>query len=209
MSFSRPGWHRSRRRPHPAAGSATRPFPRAPGRGSGKRSPWARRPVDFSEMGADLTRGQALGVEREDHLVNAGQPPLALDDDHGRERAIPAPRNLDLHWPCRLREHRLGTSPVTRVAGLFAGIVMPLITEVLGHLLVQGRLDRCLGQHLQQPVRTRQGQALAPWLSIRTSSRAASAPDVSFFFVAVAVFFTASTVTVLPVPSRQAHRLAC
>jgi hypothetical protein len=35
---------------------------------------------------------------------------------------------------------------------------VPFIAEVPGQLLVQGGLDDGLGQHLQQPVRTGQGQ---------------------------------------------------
>jgi hypothetical protein len=36
------------------------------------------------------------------------------------------------------------------------------MAQVLGHLLVQGRLDHDLGQLLQQPARPGQGQTLLP-----------------------------------------------
>jgi hypothetical protein len=69
--------------------------------------------------------------------------------------------DLELDLPSGVGEHRLGPGPVTHVGGVpVAGGTVLLMPQVLGHLLVQRRLQHVLGELLEQPVRPGQGQAL-------------------------------------------------
>jgi hypothetical protein len=65
--------------------------------------------------------GQPAGIQRQHHLINIGQPPLAFLDDLGFERARPDPRDLDLDRSARIGEHRflalLVPRPLSRRSG--------------------------------------------------------------------------------------------
>ena len=117
--------------------------------------------VDLREVRADLTRGQTLRIQRQDDLIDPGQPPLPLLDDLRLERPGPVPRHVDPDWAAAAGQHLLGPGPVADVpaARALACGIMLLITQVAGHLLVQRGLDHGLGQLLQQPVRASQRQA--------------------------------------------------
>jgi hypothetical protein len=117
-----------------------------------------RRTVNLREMRRDLTRRQPLRIQRQNDLIHPGQPPLPLLHDLRLERPRPVPRHIDLHVTAAVRQHLFGTGPVADVpaARALAGRVVLLITQVLGDLLVQRRLDHGLGQLLQQPVRAGQ-----------------------------------------------------
>jgi hypothetical protein len=121
-----------------------------------------RRAVDLGEVRGDLPGGQALGIQRQDDLVDPGQPPLPLLHDLRLERPGPVPRHVDLHLAGRLGQHRLRSRAVPHVPRLGPGQAVLLMPQVLGDLLIQRRLQHRFGQLLQQPVRAGQGQALLP-----------------------------------------------
>jgi hypothetical protein len=87
---------------------------------------------------------------------------LSLLHDLRFERARPIAWNLDLDLAGVLRQHRLRPGAVADVACPGAGRVVLLITQVLGHLLVQRGLQHRFRQLLEQPVRARQRQSLLP-----------------------------------------------
>ena len=118
--------------------------------------------VDLREVRADLPGRQALGIQRQHDLIDAGQPPLPLAHDLRLERARPGPaarRSPPGRWPRSAPSWagcRSGRCPSRhRLAVL-------LMAQVLGHLLVQRRLQHRLGQLLQQPVRARSATGPAP-----------------------------------------------
>ena len=96
-------------------------------------------------MRGDLTGRQSLCRQRQDDLIDTGQPTLTLLDDLRIERAVGVPGHLDLDRP-DLGEHRLGPGAVARVAAATAGRVVLVIAQVLGHLRVQRGLQHVLGQ---------------------------------------------------------------
>jgi hypothetical protein len=73
--------------------------------------------------------------------------------------------HLDRHFTGRIRHHRLRPGTVAHIRRLAAltGLVL-LMTEVLGQLLVQRRLENILGEQLQQTVRAGQLQTSLPCL---------------------------------------------
>ena len=111
---------------------------------------------------ADLAGGQALGIQRQHHLIHTRQPPLPLPDDLRLEGPVPVPRDLDTDLAGGLGQHRLGPGAIAHVPGLIASQAVLVMTEMLGQLLVQRRFQHRLGQLLQQPIRASQRQALLP-----------------------------------------------
>jgi transposase len=119
-----------------------------------------RRVINLREVRADLAGGQPPGIQRQDHFIHPGQPPLPLADDLRLERAVPAARHPDGHLAGAPGQHRLGPGAVAHVPRRrLAVLFMP---QVLGHLLVQRGLQHRLGQLFQQPVRAGQRQAPLP-----------------------------------------------
>ncbi len=121
-----------------------------------------RRAVDLGEVRADLAGRQALGIQRQHDLIDPGQPPLPLLDDLRLERAVPVAGHLDRYLPAALGQHRLGPGPVPHVPRIITGRAVLVMTEMLGHLLIQRRLQHRLGQLPEQPVRAGQRHALLP-----------------------------------------------
>lgn len=116
-------------------------------------------PVDLSQVGGDLAVGQALRGERQDHLVDAGQPALTLLDDLRCERSLAVPRHIDLDR-ADVRDNRPGPPAVPRVAAVLARGIVPVIAEVVRHLAFEGGLQEPLRQLLEQPAIAGQLQAL-------------------------------------------------
>ena len=112
-----------------------------------------RRAVHLGEMRADLTGGQPLGIQRQHHFVDVGQPPLTLLHDHWVERGFTVTRHVDLHVAAGIGQHRLGPLPVPGVAPVAANRFVLVVAEMLAHLLIERGLDHRLRQRLQQPVR--------------------------------------------------------
>ena len=111
------------------------------------------RPVDLLEVGADLAGGQAPGIQGQHHLVHPGQPPLPFPDDDRLERAIAVSRHLDPDRTYRIGDHGLGGGAVARVRGpAVLGFLVLGAAQVLGHLLVQGRLQHAFGELFEQSV---------------------------------------------------------
>jgi len=120
------------------------------------------RAVDLGEVRADLARGQALGIQRQHDLIDPGQPPLPFPGDLRPGRAMPVAGHLDRYLPAGLGQHCLGPGPVPHVPRIITGRAVLVMTEMLGHLLIQRRLQHRLGQLLQQPIRAGQRHALLP-----------------------------------------------
>ena len=74
--------------------------------------------------------------------------------DPRRERPGPVPRRLDLHLAACSRSAP-SWAAVADVARLWLAVF--LMSQVLGQLLVQGRLQHRFGQLLQRPVRAGHG----------------------------------------------------
>ena len=160
--------------------------------------------VDLGEVRADLAGGQALGIQRQHHLIHPDQPPLTLPHDLRLERAIPVPRHLDADLATAPRSAPSWAGCRCARSRPIAGRAVLLMAEMLGHLLVQRRLQHRLGQLLQQPVRAGQRQALLPGRATSSSAAFSSAVGSGFFF-----FVTPSSVAVITAPlppSRQAQR---
>jgi hypothetical protein len=128
------------------------------------------RAVDIGEVRGDLTGGQSLCRQRQDDLVDTGQPALAFLDDLRVEAAVGVAGHLDLDRP-DLGEYRLGAGSVAGVATTAAGRVVLVIAQVLGHLRVQCSLEHVLGQLVEQPVRADQLDALFLRLSQQSLSQ--------------------------------------
>ena len=111
-------------------------------------------------MRADLPGGQPLGIQRQHHLIDVGQPALPLGDDDRGERAVAVPRHVDGHLTAGIAEHRLGALAVTGVPPVPAGRGVLVIAQVLGHLRLQGGLEHPLGDLVQQPSRAHQIDSL-------------------------------------------------
>lgn len=102
-----------------------------------------RYPVDLGEMRGHLTRGQALGGERQHHRVDALEAALPLADRRRFERPITITRHIDLDR-AELGDHRLrpgavpGVPAITTIRGVFR------VAEMLGHLDLEPSLDHTL-----------------------------------------------------------------
>lgn len=105
-------------------------------------------------MRGDLPGRHSFRMQRQDDLVDLGQPALPFLHDLRFECRVPITRHSDAHLARRVRDHRLTPAAVTHIRRLTAriGLVL-LMTEMLGHLLVQRRLENILGEQLQQAVR--------------------------------------------------------
>ena len=94
-------------------------------------------------------------------LLDPVQSALPLLHDLRLEGPITVSWDLDLNVPARLGQHRFRARPVPHVRALtILRVPVLLVTEMLGELLVQSRLEHVLREELQQPVRARQRQAL-------------------------------------------------
>jgi len=98
------------------------------------------------------------GVQGQDDLVDLAEATLPLLHDDRLEGALTITGHLEVDLARGVGQDRLAPGAVADVAGvpLARGPVL-LVAEVLGHLLVQGRLQDGLGELLQQPVRPGQG----------------------------------------------------
>jgi hypothetical protein len=61
--------------------------------------PGHRRAVDLGQVGLHLAGGEALRGQRDDQLVDPGQPALPLGDDLGLEGTVAVAGNVDLDRP--------------------------------------------------------------------------------------------------------------
>jgi hypothetical protein len=116
-------------------------------------------------MRGDLPGRHSFRIQRQDDLVDLGQPALPFLHDLRLERPFPIAGNIDRHFTGRVRHHRFRSGTVSHVRRLAAliGLVL-LVTEMLGQLLVQRCLENILREQLQQPIRAGQLQAALPRL---------------------------------------------
>jgi hypothetical protein len=110
-------------------------------------------------MTRDLAVRESLRGQRQHHFVYPGQPALALLDDLRLEGAGNVPGHPDLYRP-NLGQHGLGAGAVADAAGLLPGGIVHPVTDVVGDLAFQNRLQHPLGQLLQKPTLASQMQAL-------------------------------------------------
>jgi hypothetical protein len=113
--------------------------------------------VDLGKVRRDLAVGQPLGRQRQDQVVNPGQPTLTLTHDLRLERTGHIPRHPDLDRP-DVSQHSLGPGAVTTVAAALARRVVLAVPDMVGDLTVQCGLQNPLGQLLQQAALTGQLQ---------------------------------------------------
>jgi hypothetical protein len=104
-------------------------------------------------VSADVADGHPAGVEPEDLVVQAGQPRLSLGQDLRRKAAVAVARRLDLDGP-QVGLDGLGGRAVANVGALRPPTGR--MTQVLGHLRLQRRLDNPAGQLAEQPARARE-----------------------------------------------------
>jgi len=109
-------------------------------------------------MSRDLTVVESLRGQRQHHFVYPGQPALALLDDLRPEGTGHVPGHPDLNRP-DAGQHGLGAGAVTAVAVALPDGIVPLVTDVVDDLAVQGRLQHPLGQ-LLKPTPASQLQTL-------------------------------------------------
>ena len=125
----------------------------------GDRLPGHVGAVDLGQVRLDLAGGQALRGQRDDHLVDAGQPLLPLLDDLRLEGAVAVPGHGYLHR-ADIGQHGLGAVAVAGVAAVLPRRIVLVIAEVVGDLALQSGLQQPLGQLLEQPALAGQLQAL-------------------------------------------------
>jgi hypothetical protein len=125
------------------------------------RLPRDARAVDLLEVRRDLPGRQPAGIQREHDLVDLTQPALSLLHDDRFEGALAVPGDLELDLPGRMGQYRLRPGPVPHVGRVpVSDRTVLLMAQVLGHLLVQRRLQHVLGELLEQPIRPGQRQPL-------------------------------------------------
>jgi len=117
--------------------------------------------VHLGQVRGDLPVGQPFRGKGNDHLIDAGQPPLPFGDDFRLETGIAVPGHRNLHRS-RVGKHRLGPPAVTGIAAVAAFRVVLAIPEVIVQLAFQGALDDHLGQPAQQAALTGQLQPARP-----------------------------------------------
>src|SRR4051812_40705084 len=110
-------------------------------------------------MGGDLPGRQALGRQRQHHVVHASEAALVLAHDHRLERPIPITGDLDVDRT-DIGDHRLGPRPIAAVATITALDGMLLIAEMTVHLALQAGLKDALREVPEKPARARQFDSL-------------------------------------------------
>ena len=109
-------------------------------------------PYTSARCACDLPGGQALGGQRDDHVVDPGQAAAAACATIcGSKRAVAVAGHVDLDR-ADLGQHRLGAGAVAGVAAVLPGRVVLVIAEVVGDLALQRGLQHPLRQLLQQPA---------------------------------------------------------
>ena len=107
-----------------------------------------RRAVRDLKVLGDIAGRHAPAEQRHDHVVELGQPAHPLGNRDRLERPVAVPRHLQLNRS-RSRLHGLAGHPVAGVPRPPALRRVPLVSQVVGHLGVQCRLDR-LPDHVGQ-----------------------------------------------------------
>src|SRR5262249_20095206 len=103
-------------------------------------------------MGLYLTRGQPTGIQCQDFLIEAVEPPLAFGHQLGRETAVPVAGHLNVAL-CRLGLGRLLALTITAVARTTPIACVRLIAEMRGQLGLQRALNEPFGQLPEQAMR--------------------------------------------------------
>jgi hypothetical protein len=93
----------------------------------------------------------SAGVEAQNLVVEAIEPPLALADQLWLEAAGPVARDRDLNLSV-LGQERLRAAAVAAVAAAAAGRIALLIPQVLGQLGAERAFDQRLLQPLEKPA---------------------------------------------------------
>ena len=104
-------------------------------------------------MVGDVAGRHPLRIQAQHRVVEPRQPPGVLRHHRRRERAGPVTRDVDAHVP-DIGADRLAGAAVTDVPGRRP--LVPIVTEMAGHLDLERGLQHLLRQPRQQPPRTGQ-----------------------------------------------------
>jgi hypothetical protein len=108
----------------------------------------------------DVTRRNALGVQRDHVPAQTVQPALTLAHRHQHKARVAVPRHSQLDR-ADVGGHGLGVRAVTRIARAPASRVVSLVAKVVGHLHLEAGLQGLARQSGQQPVVAGQLDTLA------------------------------------------------
>src|SRR6266516_149415 len=111
--------------------------------------------IELGQMALDLPHRHAAGVEAQNLVVEAVEPPLALGDQLRLEAARPVARHRKLDLAV-LGEDRLRARAVAAVAAAAAGRITLLVTQVFGQLHSERALDQRPLELLKKPIFPRQ-----------------------------------------------------
>src|SRR5947209_4258425 len=114
-------------------------------------------------MRRDLTRRETPRVQRQHNLIDVTKTTLPFLHNRRAKRALPIPGDSDLHLTHRVRDHRLRPTTIADIRRLAIRIsVVLLVSEMLGHLLVQRGFQHGFREQLQTAHSGRSGPSPAP-----------------------------------------------
>jgi len=107
--------------------------------------------VDLLQVRADVAHRQAARIQRQDLVVEADEPPLALLDDPGLEAPVTVARRVERDLAV-LGDQRLRRRPVPSVPGPARRLLVRLEPEMVGQLDLHRPLHQPLRQLREQPA---------------------------------------------------------
>ena len=108
-------------------------------------------PVELMQVALDLAHRHAARIQRQDAVVEAVEPALALRNDRRLKAAVAVARNLQVDLAV-LGQNRLAGMAVAAVAAATARRIALLVAQVIGQLGAQRSLQKRLLQLLEQPI---------------------------------------------------------
>ena len=89
----------------------------------------------------NLANRQAARIKRKHALIETIQAGLAFGNELRLELAVAVSRHFDLHLAAFALDG-FGRGAVTRVAGVMAGTIVFLVTQMIGHLALQSAFEQ-------------------------------------------------------------------
>ena len=112
--------------------------------------------VGFRQVALDLAHRQAARIQRDDAVVERGEPAGMFGQQQGLEAAVTVARRRDAHLAVA-GQHRLGGHAVAMVGRCLRLLRACRVAQVVRQLGVQGRLDQCLFERDPRRVDRRSG----------------------------------------------------